>query len=224
MPAGTIRVFPFRKVLPAAQLAICFVVLWLVRQEVLVGTSQLVLSHTAAARKGNQQIVIDLPTLTQEQERELAAKQRHHQYYMTVPVVLNFPTLILQLPYVIVAKREWTAPGIYVETWRVLSWPSIGLVFWWIAGRGLEALQAARREVICPRVHWIETAAALILTFFGGIGFMGLLTTTPNDRADFHFMALLAGALLWGILGVVVLAGRFRQWRIEKRMLPTAAS
>ena len=211
------RVFPYRKVLPVLQLAICLIVIWFVREQVLLDISPAVLSHARAARKTDQQVVVNLPPLTKQQEGELAAKQRRDDYYMNVPVVLDFPNIILQLPYALAMHREWTPAGLVVETWRVVGWPFIGLVFWWVAGRGFEALQAARHGVISPRVHWIEAVSAVILTLSGGLSLIGLVTTTPDDRADLHFMALLAGALLWGALSFVMLVARFRQWRIRRR-------
>jgi fatty acid desaturase len=135
------------------------------------------------------------------------------------PLALNFPVFVAQLPYIAVspAKREWVPKGMPPNTWRALSWPFVGILFWWFLGRGIEALRTARRSVVYPRIRWIETAVALILLATGLVTLIGILTTTPDDRSDLQFMTLLAGGLLWGILATVTITARLLQWRVAKR-------
>ena len=100
--------------------------------------------------------------------------------------------------------------------WRALSWPFAGTIFWWLSGRGVEALRVVRRSVVHPRMNMTETVWATILFCFGVISLVGILTSTPADRDDIQFMALLAGGRLWGILGAVTIWTRFLQRRILK--------
>ena len=63
-----------------------------------------------------------------------------------VPLALNLPVFVVQLPYILVApaKREWIPKGIFPNTWRDLTWPIVGMCFWWFLGRSIEA---SRRRV-----------------------------------------------------------------------------
>jgi hypothetical protein len=222
------RGFPFRWVLPSAQLLVCFVILWPMRDSLLFELLETVRSYAparAAGRKvAEEQRVLILPsfTLTPEEEQARNAGAKVTELRIRAPIVLNFPVLVAQLPYVLVvpAKKEWVPRVMSAVTWRALSWPFAGIVFWWFAGRGIEALVAARRSVVYPRLSRIETLLAVILFFFGLVAFIGALMSTPDDRSDLQFMALLAGGWLWGILASLTIAARFLQWRLLKRIAP----
>jgi len=99
-----------------------------------------------------------------------------------------------------------------------MSWPFAGLFFWWLSGRSVEALFAARQSVARPRINWAETSLAGILFIIGLATLVGILTSTPDDRRDLQFMAWVAGGLLWGILATATIAARFLQRRIQKRV------
>jgi hypothetical protein len=215
------RSFPFRWVFPPAQFLVCFVILWPIRS-FLIGDLLEVFQSYAPAKVGSdrladRQAVIILPEVTPEQQREYDAATKSADLRMRTPLVLDFPVLVAQLPYVIPARREWVPRGMSPETWRALSWPFAGLIFWWLSGRGLEALQKARRSIVEPRLGWIETAFAAILLCIGAVTVIGALTSTPADRGDLQFMALLAGGWLWGMLASVTVVARFLQWRIVRR-------
>jgi hypothetical protein len=215
--------FPFRWVLPSAQLLVCFVVLWPVRDSLLFDLLETVRSYAPARAGGKvaeEQRVLILPsfTLTPEEEQARNAGAKVTELRFRAPIVLNFPVLVVQLPYVLVvpARKEWVPRVMSAMTWRALSWPFAGIVFWWFAGRGIEALLAARRSIPYPRLSRIETVLAVILFFFGLVAFIGALMSTPDDRSDLQFMALLAGGWLWGILASLTIAARFLQWRFLK--------
>lgn len=219
--------FPFRWVLPSAQLLVCFVILWPLRDSLFFELSETVRSYAHARATGDgvaeEQRVLILPsyTLTPEEEQgRNAAKVT--ELRIRAPLVLNFPVLVAQLPYILVvpAKKEWVPRGMSAVTWRALSWPFAGIAFWWFAGRGIEALLAARRSFVYPRLSRIETVLAVILFFSGLVAFIGALMTTPDDRSDLQFMALLAGGWLWGILASLTIAARFLQWRLLKPSVP----
>jgi hypothetical protein len=138
---------------------------------------------------------------------------------MRVPVLLNFPVMVAELPYILSspAKREWTPNGRLLEVWRALTWPIVGMLFWWCAGRGIEALLGIRRSVMSPRLTWVETAFAALLLLIGVATLIGIVTSTPDDRRDVQFLALIAGGVLWGILAGTTVTARVLQWRIRKR-------
>lgn len=156
---------------------------------------------------------------TPEQQRRADAVTKLWETRKIIPMALNFPVLIVQLPYIIArsTKREWVPRGMFFDAWRALSWPLVGMFFWWCLGRGVEALSAARRSVGLPRISWIETIFALILFCIGLVTLIGILTSTPDDRRDVQFLTLVSGGLLWGVLATVTIAARFQQWRIGKR-------
>ena len=131
--------------------------------------------------------------------------------------MLNFPVVIAQLPYNLVTRREWHPQGMVIETWRALFWPLAGLVFWFLTGRGIEALLASLKSNLCPKLNWIEVTWATVLVIVGIVLLIGIWTTTPDDRRDKDFMALLYGGVLWGVLAGLTVTARFRQWRIHKR-------
>jgi hypothetical protein len=125
----------------------------------------------------------------------------------------------VQLPYVILnpAKTEWVPKGMLTETWRAISWPFAGVLFWWGVGRGIEALRSSRKAIISPRVTLPETIFADLFVCVGIVVLVGTVTTTPDDRRDLQFIALLVGGLLWGVLASLTIAARIVQWRIRRK-------
>jgi hypothetical protein len=161
--------------------------------------------------------VINIPGLSpQEMEREEKAA-KDTDLRLSAPLILDSPVLLAQVPYMLLtARKEWVPRGMIPEVWRALSWPIFAIAFWWIMGRGIEALSAARRSVLLPRITRIETILAAVLFCVGVIAAIGIISSTPADRGDSQFMALLAGGALWGVLASMTLAARFLQWRIRR--------
>lgn len=210
--------YQMRWVLPVAQLLLCFVTLWPARGQFLVGLT-LGRRLRAPAREGTARVsepqpIIDLPELTPERQREVDAAYERALLSMRVPVVLNFPVAVAQVPYLLATKREWVPEGVLRESWRALIWPLVGTLFWWLTGRGIEALLTSFQRAIHPRLHLIEVTWAVVLLIVGITTFVGIVTSTPDDRADRNFMALMYGGVLWGILAGLTVTARFRQWRI----------
>ena len=209
-----------RWVLPVANLLVCLVALWPARGHFLSGLMLGRLLRAPAQQKTGRvsepQRVIDLPDLNPESQREADAVYERAVRHMRVPVVLNFPVAVAQVPYLLVTKREWVPEGVLLESWRALTWPLVGMLFWWLAGRGIEALSASYERTIFPRLYWEEVTWAVVLLVVGIATLIGIVTSTPDDRADKNFMALVYGGLLWGVLAGLIVAARFRQWRIRK--------
>lgn len=211
--------YQLRWVLPVAELVVCLVALWPARGHFLVGLMLAKLLRGSAQQGAGQvsepQRVIDLPELTPERQREVDATYEKAPRRMRVPVVLNFPVAVAQVPFSLVTRREWVPQGMLKESWRALIWPLVGIVFWWLTGRGIEALSASFQRTIHPRLHWIEVTWAVVLVVVGVVTFLGIVTSTPDDRRDKDFMALMYGGFLWGVLAGLTVTGRFRQWRIR---------
>jgi hypothetical protein len=215
------RGFPFRWVLPFLQLAVCLALLWPVRSFLFFGIAGLMGSHSswaqsAAGSNSNENYV---PSTSPEVQRDADAASKLGDMRTKAALALDFPVLVAQLPYILLnpAKREWVPKGMFPDIWRMLSWPFAGMFFWWFWGKDIEALLAARRNLLHPRIGWTETAFAVILFGVGLVSLAGILTSTPDDRRDTQFIALVAGGLMWGVLATVTIAARFLQWRIRKR-------
>jgi hypothetical protein len=135
-----------------------------------------------------------------------------------VVAALNFPGGILQLATAIFSHdgREWTPARVEFRLWRALTWPFLALPFWWMAGRGIEALLASLRKTIAPHLRWWELCTGSIF-FAGGatlcIGF--LLFHEPSDL-DSQLGLFIGSMAIWAILGGVMVLAKFLQWRIAK--------
>lgn len=219
-----IRGFPFRWVLPTAQFLFCCVLLWPARHWFVFEVNESIQAYkppkTQFYSTDNTVQVLNLPWSAEDEQRAANAEKVREQR-MRVPVVLDFPVLMAQMPYVILApaKREWVPRDMLPETWRALSWPFAGIIFWVLAGRGIEAVRGARRSVFYPRMGKIETVIAALLFCVGVVGVIGISTSTSADRSDMQFMALLAGTWLWGALATVTLVARLLQWRMKKSVV-----
>lgn len=207
---------PLRWRLPVLQLAVCLIFLFPVRGRLWVEIFVATHSHMSAPSAGEQRIIV-LPPVPPQEEPGLDSRAKLNELCLRVPTVLDLPVLIAQLPYAIVTKREWIPGGIMLETWRALTWPFAGMVFWWWLGRGLEALRATRIATVNPRLGWVDTGLGAIFIVIGGICLVGIVTSTPDDRKDGAFISLLSGGLLWGFLAALLIWTRIRQWRITKK-------
>jgi len=222
------RGIPFRFVLPVVQLLVCLMLLWPVRAFLLVGVAQSIHSYFGSAPefrvtsdlKGSNVVV---PPATVEEQTRADALIKLLDRRKLAPLTLDFPVLIAQLPYVLMSptRREWVPKGMFPDIWRAVSWPFAGIFFWWLLGRSVEALFAARQSVVRPHINWAETTFAGILFIVGLVALAGILTSTPDDRRDLQFMAWVAGGLLWGILASATIAARFMQRRIQKQATAT---
>jgi len=223
---------PFRWVLPISQIVLCAVALWPLRASLAeqvrhsmeayrnVGTAPKPV-ETAPEPFENQQFPILIITnpLTPEEQNAVGMLEEREW----APMLLNLPLLLVQLPYVILnpAKQEWVPRGMDFKTWRVISWPLLGILFWWSAGRGMEALVASRRRLAKPRISWFETAVGAALFLFCGVASVALPLCTSHDE-DFPMKLWVLGSAIWAVLGGVMVAARLAQWRIRKREPATA--
>jgi len=219
------RGFPFRWVLPFAQLVVCVVLLWPMRGILFFGIIDSIYSNAGSTPPWESKGVdVPVPPMTPDEQRRADAGAKLFDVRKTLPLALNIPVLIVELPYIVLspAKRDWVPKGMPPEVWRDLSWPLAGTLFWWFLGKGVEALFAARRSLVRPPIHWIETTVAVIVFGSGLVALAGIITSTPDDRRDTEFMVLVAGAFLWGILATVTIAARLLQRRVAKRSASNA--
>ncbi len=221
------RPFPFRRVLPLSQLLLCAVIIWPYRAVIafeLFGlprhrsASQIPESAPPLNFTLNAEGKLDLPSDPQFRKRINAEDNT----FDTV-ALLNLPAVLMQLPHMVLTEnhREWmpgSVPSFAFKTWRAITWPVLALPFWWMAGRGLEALTSARRKLLVPRLRWPETVISFLLMAGGATLAVGFLFFSDGpDRGD-PLLRLFATALgMWGVLGSFTVVGRLAQWRIRKQ-------
>lgn len=214
-------ILPFRWLLPITQLVICVVVLWPLRGLLVWQVKQ---SRDAYQGQRNpvpdlsedQRLSVVVPP-SPELERELAEFARLERRKW-LPVVLNLPCGLVQLPYVILnpTKQEWIPRDMDIQTWRMISWPLAGCFFWWIAGRGFEGVIAARRRLIFPSITWLETIPSAAMSLFCAVAAVCLPLFSGHD-GDFPMKFFVAGFAMWAVLGGVVVLARVAQWRLRKQ-------
>lgn len=218
-------VFAFRWLLPITQLLLCVLVLWPLRTVLTQQLRESIREYRSPRNPQsnlpeNQQILV-VPLNPEQElmfERKQAAFERLERRQW-IPQALNLPCVLVQLPYVILnpAKREWIPRGMDFKTWRLVSWPLGGVLFWWIAGRGIEGLIAARRQVIRPGITWIETITGGALCVFGAVAAICMPLFSGRDE-DFPMALFVAAFGMWSVLGGVVVSARVAQWRLRRRV------
>ena len=210
--------------LPLAQFLLCAVVLWPERGFILFNVGQSVRAYVPAKSTDEKPLPPELSDLTLKLSPEEERSADMAQKRLRLPLVLNFPVLAAQLPYLLLSptKHEWMPRTMFPEIWRAISWPFAGLLFWWSFGRSVEALSAARASNVQPRVRIPEIVFAALLLCIGVVTAFSAVTSTPDDRRDIQFVALLAGGILWGIFaGVTILAGKLQHGILKRAGLNT---
>jgi hypothetical protein len=210
---------PYRWIFPIGQLLICAVVLWPIRSEIVFQIRAAIRSYGAAKQlEQKPSYVLPYSLDINLDDPELERSFRNAERRLWVPTMLDMPVGIIQLPYVIhnPAKTEWVPNGMDVKRWRATSWPFVGLIFWWIAGRGVEALLAARRSVIDPSIRWVETGVGVSLLLCGIILLIAPLFAGDSD-SDHSWVFISGAGAIWALLGAAIVIARITQWRIRLR-------
>lgn len=206
----------FRRLLPIAQLLLCAVLLFPYRALILFqlfgirGAGPLPPSSITYNLDGSINLRTD-----DAFERWFQAKENAYDF----ATALNLPVVLVEVPHIILSadRSGWTPHNIDFKTWRAVTWPLLGLPLWWMAGRGLEALLAARRNLASPRIGWPATVISFLLMGAGLIVAIGfILSSTAADRADHEFRIFSAAAGMWGVLGSFTVIAKLSQWRITK--------
>jgi hypothetical protein len=214
------RNLPYRWILPTTQLLICAIVLWPLRSALLTKEVPLRFTFDISTVPSNQRSPNDshfsLPLDLDSPEIERSIRNTNRRLW--TPTLINIPVALVDLPYVIhnPAKTEWVPNGLDFKRWRAISWPFVGLIFWWIAGRGIEALFAARRSVIRPAIGWVETGIGVLLLLWGIMLLIAPLCAGDSD-SDVPWVAICGSGILWAALGGAVVIARIAQRKIRLR-------
>ena len=197
---------PYRWILPVLQLLLCLVALWPVRGRI----------NQAFFRDQPQRVVVlSGNTSVEDIEAESSNASDDEKTHLRVPMALDLPALLVQTPYVLLTSaRTVPRPGsIPLLEWNAAFLPFAGLVFWWSAGRGLEALLASAKKTIAPRITRLETIGALAMLF---IGVVMVVVTFSGAIEENSFMSGSAGFALWAGLSVPLLLAKYAQRKLEK--------
>jgi len=205
-------VFPFRRVLPIGQLVLCVLLLWPAR-------AKITREYESALGITPAPLVYSIGDfyLPWHPGMPLAETERNST---EIASALNLPGGLVQLPYPIFSPehQEWRPHEMNFEVWRATTWPLLCIPFWWIAGRGLEAILAARAmrqgTAVCvtPKVGWIETIVATLIMLICGTLAVGLTVDGDLQLAIFG-----VGAGMWTVLASMTVVAKFVQWRMTRK-------
>ena len=146
-------------------------------------------------------------------------------YVLRIIGSLNIPGGLMQLPIAILRAdhTDWHPPGIDFFLWRAISWPVLATVFWWIAGRAVEALVALRHRQLKPRITVVETVVAFLTMSAGAVLIGGsLLFERGKIYTNFDSALLAIAGGLWAFLGGLSVVACFRQWRLRRTQASNA--
>jgi len=130
---------------------------------------------------------------------------------------LNFPAFFVDYFISGLVTDKWRPYSEkFRKSWMAVTWPLLAIVFWWMAGRAVEALSAARKKLLVPRIGPPEVAVAIALMFFGAVPCLEFVFGRESRDLDSYLLA--AGAALWALIGATMLVARIVQWRIRKGM------
>ncbi len=227
--SGAHRPIPFRWILPVAQLLLCVAILWPLRGELVASvrsSTHAYLIHDQPAQAPKVNIRVLYPDLSPDfsnlhavtEEREY--RDRFLRLRLWAPALLNLPAMWLDLPYAIVTgdKDEWVPAGMSFQYWRALAWPLVGIVLWWFAGRGVEALIGAFRGIVRPALTYVEVAVAVPFALLGIVLFVGPLLDPSSLGDEVPWVLFSSAGAMWFLLGAATIAARIAQWRIGRRL------
>jgi len=208
------RKIPFRWILPLAQLAICVALLWPLRGFIALQIQGVAHAIWPATVQAPVYFLHPTAITVAPQLRPAGPSSDRSttlvELRLQIPALLNFPCAFLGLLRI-------GPPAMIREIWRALSFPTIGILFWWLVGRGVEALAVARQRALSPVLLWPEVVVAVLLVV-GNCGLLIGLMVDPSFREDlvfpWHWAAAAAG--LWVALSATIVAARIAQWRLKR--------
>jgi hypothetical protein len=225
------RPIPFRWILPVGQLLLCIAILWPLRSMLLWEIRSSIGYYTtrgASARDGSLPAepgefqsrvsvrVLD-PNLLPPTMRRGDLEPSSMTVRLWVPALMNFPASLAELPISLRDPngRYWAPVGIGLHAWRAISWPVIGVVLWWIAGRGFEAIIASRRGILRPRITWADVVIAVLLVLMGAFALLAPIEADVRNDPQLPWRFLSLAGMMWLAIGVAIIASRFAQRRIR---------
>jgi hypothetical protein len=194
------RGLPFRWMFPLGEIVLCAILLWPARPRIAYEIGLPMTGRPLPFQFGGPM--------------QAFARWSDEKGVQTVAAI-NFPAVVFEAPLMLFQKN-WENHGVDYRVGRAIAWPILAMVFWWIAGRGAEALAAARRRELVPGIGWVETVIGFLLLAGGITILVGVEVFSGDDR---HALQLLAAiGALWGFLGGLSVAAKVVQWRLRRRL------
>jgi len=133
-------------------------------------------------------------------------------------IFLNFPGVTFELPSIVFTStgEMWIPERVERQLWPAVTWPVLALPFWWMAGRGLEALLSAKKRLIAPRLRWFETLVSFLLLAMGSTLVIGCLFFAGPDAGDSMIRIMGASGGVWSVLGSITVLAKYLQWKIRR--------
>jgi hypothetical protein len=204
----------FRWILPLAQLLVCLVLLWPLRGFIALQIQGV--AHAIWPARVQEPVYFSRPTSITVPPQPTPGVQDHDrsrslvELRVQIPALLNFPCAFLGLLR--------TGPvAMFRELLKAITFPIVGIFFWWLVGRSAEALAAARRRALSPVITWAEILVGSLLILGDGGMLVGMVVD-PSFREDLVFPWRLAtlAAGLWVLLGALIIMARTAQWRLRR--------
>lgn len=218
-------ILQLRWLLPIVELLLCGIVLWPLRSELISdlerrpGSYPIPASPASLPAPTEGTFTIEIRRATPEEQRQYEAKEnakRRRTARLLFPKYLNFPVWFFDLPFMGLIYPE--SPDRHVhdkrQSLQAVTWPLAGVLFWWMAGRGIEAL-FMRKRLLVPRIGPPEITAAIAILISGiPVAIFGL----SGQGQDLNSKFFRGGAALWSLMAVIIIAGGILQSRIRKRV------
>jgi hypothetical protein len=134
---------------------------------------------------------------------------------------LNIPALVLTAPLAALSSdhQAWLPRNMDGKVWDALLSPFLDLYFWWIIGRGVDALISLRRNQIRPNLKWFDGITALALLGGGITVAIGhsLAASSEGDDGDGLLTRICICAGMWSALAVLPMLAWVLQFRQNRR-------
>lgn len=127
---------------------------------------------------------------------------------------LNIPGVLIGLAFDIRTwPDEWHPSSLLVDTWRAISFPIFCLPFWWMVGRGLDALRDGRR------LGWPLGLMGVIMSLAFAVAVAGCAVAfSERDRTDPLKFWIFGGLGIWLLLFGMVGFAWIRQLILRRRV------
>jgi hypothetical protein len=140
--------------------------------------------------------------------------------------MLNLPGDLLQVPINVLRGTKWDWHPSFIDGlfWAALTWPVLALIFWWFAGRAVDALLALRYQALAPRITLVESIVGGVLMLGGVVAVVEFaVRETAQIYTDPGTGLSIASGGLWALLGGLSVVARVRQSRLRRPLTKSVA-
>jgi hypothetical protein len=219
----SLRAIPFRWMLPLSQIVICALILWPIRSQLRPNPSVVYQFDVSPAHDvGEPRLQYNLQNNLAPEDPAVIHQERITEARLQTPALLNLPVAVVALPYAIFSptKNDWVPPGMQVRTWRAISWPFVGLIFWWVVGVSIDALFSARQDRIHPKVRWSHSVISLAALACGVMFLLLPFCVSADTDSPILTKAMGLAGGLWVLLSCSTFVALIIQRRLRHKIGP----